>query len=92
MTAGPEINGEEWNCRSRELAESAMDHLVNRLEVWGQYSLLAPHETLEAGRSYKAMTLPTPELHSQYRVTLDRLSRHFVSRRLHRPQLIGLHA
>jgi len=92
MTAGHEIIGEEWNSRSRELAEWAMDHLVNRLDVWGQYSLLAPHEALEAGRSYKAMTLPTPELRGQDRVTLDKLARHFASRRQHRPQLIGLHA
>ena len=70
-----------------------MERLVNRRDVWGQYSLLlAPHEAREQGRSYKAMTLPIASMRGQDMVTLDKLTRHFASRRQHRPQLIGLHA
>ena len=71
----------------------AMERLVNRRDVWGQYSLLlAPHEAREQGRSYKAMTLPIASMRGQDMVTLDKLTRHFASRRQHLPQLIGLHA
>ncbi|MCX5956401.1 MAG: hypothetical protein NTW51_08335 [Cyanobacteria bacterium] len=92
MAASEEIIGEEWNERSRELADWAMERLVNRRDVWGQYALLSPEQARESGRTYKAMTLPVPEMRGEDRVTLDKLARHFASRRLHRPQLIGLHA
>ena len=92
MAAGEQIIGEEWKERSRELADWAMERLVNRREVWGQYALLSPEQARESGRTYKAMTLPVPEMRGEDRVTLDKLARHFASRRLHRPQLIGLHA
>ena len=92
MAASEAIIGEEWQARASELAEWAMERLVNRRDVWGQYSLLAPHEAREQGRSYKAMTLPIASMRGQAMVTLDKLTRHFASRRQHRPQLIGLHA
>lgn len=92
MAASEAIIGEEWKARSSELADWAMERLVNRKDVWGQYSLLAPHEAREQGRSYKAMTLPIASMRGQDMVTLDKLTRHFASRRQHRPQLIGLHA
>ena len=92
MAASEEIIGEEWKERSRELADWAMERLVNRRDVWGQYALLSPEQARETGRTYKAMTLPVPEMRGEDRVTLDKLARHFASRRLHRPQLIGLHA
>jgi hypothetical protein len=92
MAASEEIIGEEWKARSHELADWAMERLVNRKDVWGQYSLLSPHEALEQGRSYKAMTLPIASMRGEDMVTLDKLARHFASRRQHRPQLIGLHA
>jgi hypothetical protein len=92
VAASETIIGEEWQARSQELAEWAMVHLVNRKDVWGQYSLLSPHEALEQGRSYKAMTLPIASMRGDDMVTLDKLARHFASRRQHRPQLIGLHA
>ena len=92
MAASEEIIGQEWKERSRELADWAMEHLVNRRDVWGQYALLSPEQARESGRTYKAMTLPVPEMRGEDRVTLDKLARHFASRRLHRPQLIGLHA
>jgi hypothetical protein len=46
----------------------------------------------EQGRSYKAMTLSIASMRGQDMVPLDKLARHFASRRQHRPQLIGLHA
>jgi hypothetical protein len=92
MVASEEIIGQEWKERSRELADWAMERLVNRRDVWGQYALLSPEQARESGRTYKAMTLPVPEMRGEDRVTLDKLARHFASRPLHRPQLIGLHA
>ena len=92
MAASEEIIGQEWKERSRELADWTMERLVNRRDVWGQYALLSPEQARESGRTYKAMTLPVPEMRGEDRVTLDKLARHFASRRLHRPQLIGLHA
>lgn len=92
MAASEAIIGEEWKARSSELADWAMERLVNRKDVWGQYSLLAPHEAREQGRTYKAMTLPIASMRGKDMVTLDKLTRHFASRRQHRPQLIGLHA
>jgi hypothetical protein len=92
VAARHEIIGEEWHERARELGEWAMERLVNRKDVWGQYALLAPHEAREAGRTYKAMTLPIPSMRGEDMVTLDKLTRHFASRRHHKPQLIGLHA
>ena len=92
MVASEEIIGQEWKERSRELADWTMERLINRRDVWGQYALLSPEQARESGRTYKAMTLPVPEMRGEDRVTLDKLARHFASRRLHRPQLIGLHA
>ncbi len=92
VTARHEIIGEEWRRRASELAEWAMERLVNRKDVWGQYSLLSPQEARQLGRTYKAMTLPIPSMRGEDMVTLDKLTRHFASRRHHRPQLIGLHA
>jgi hypothetical protein len=92
MAAREAIIGEEWKERSRDLADWAMDHLVNRRNVCGQYALISPEQARESGRTYKATTLPVPEMHGEDRVTLDKMERHVASRRLHRPQLIGLHA
>lgn len=87
-----EIIGEEWALRAGELADWAMDRLVNRRDVWGQYSVLTPSERRRSGRSYKAMTLPVKDKRGADMVTLDKLTRHFASRPLRKPQIIGLHA
>ena len=92
MATQHEIVGEEWKSRATELAEWAMQHLVNRKDVWGQYSVMTPREQRESDRSYKAMTLPVKTKRGKDMVTLDKLTRHFASRRLFKPQLIGLHA
>ena len=69
-----------------------MLHLVNRKDVWGQYSILTPAEQRREKRSYKAMTLPRKDMRGEDMVTIDKLTRHFGSRHYHKPQIIGLHA
>ncbi len=91
MATEHEIIGEEWKDRAPELAEWAMRYLVNRKDVWGQYSVLTPSERIREGRSYKAMTLPRKDMRGDDMVTLDKLTRHFASRHYHKPQIIGLH-
>lgn len=92
MPTPHEIIGEEWAARASELADWAMDNLVNRKDVWGQYSVLTPAERRRLGRSYKAMTLPRKEMRGDDMVTIDKLTRHFASRHHRKPQIIGLHA
>lgn len=92
MASQHEIIGEEWRLRATELADWAMSRLVNRKDVWGQYSVLTPTERRQGDRTYKAMTLPARDQRGQDRVTLNKLTRHFSSRRHRKPQLIGLHA
>ncbi|MEE9342755.1 MAG: hypothetical protein V3V12_03880 [Gammaproteobacteria bacterium] len=91
MATKHEIIGEEWKARAPELAEWAMQNLVNRKDVWGQYSVLSPSERRKENRSYKAMTLPRKEMRGEDMVTMDKLTRHFASRHYHKPQIIGLH-
>lgn len=92
MATKHEIIGEEWAERAGELAEWAMEKLVNRKDVWGQYSVLTPSERRREGKSYKAMTLPKKDMRGEDMVTLDKLTRHFASRHHRKPQIIGLHA
>jgi hypothetical protein len=91
MATKHEIIGEEWLARAPELAEWAMQRLVNRRDVWGQYTVLTPAERRREGKSYKAMTLPRPEMRGHDMVTIDKLTRHFASRHHRKPQIIGLH-
>lgn len=92
MATAHEIIGEEWAERASELADWAMEKLVNRKDVWGQYSVLTPAERRREGKSYKAMTLPKKEMRGDDMVTIDKLTRHFASRHHRKPQIIGLHA
>ena len=92
MASTHEIIGEEWRERATELADWAAQRLINRKDVWGQYSVPTPSERRDTGRTYKAMTLPAKAQRGGDKVTLDKLARHFASRRLRKPQLIGLHA
>lgn len=91
MATKHQIIGEEWKSRAEELADWAMQNLVNRKDVWGQYSVLTPSEQKREKRSYKAMTLPRKDMRGEDMVTLDKLTRHFASRHFHKPQIIGLH-
>ena len=92
MATQHEIVGEEWKSRATELAQWAHDNLINRKDVWGQYSVLTPSEQRRENRSYKAMTLPQKDRRGEDMVTLDKLDRHFSSRHFRKPQIIGLHA
>lgn len=94
MATIEEIIAEEWRSRAVVLADWAMLRLVNRRDVWGQYSVLTPSERRNSDKSYKAMTLPAVNQRDekQERVTLDKLTRHFASRYGRKAQLIGLHA
>lgn len=84
------VLGEEWKARSRELADWAWERLVNRKDVWGQYTALSKREKLDGTKGYKALTLPQKKMRGKDMVTHDKLMRHFGSLRRH--HLIGLHA
>jgi len=92
MASQYDIIADEWENRANDLAQWAMDTLINRKDVWGQYSVLTPTERRREGRSYKAMTLPQKHLRGNDMVSIDKLTRHFASRHQRKPQIIGLHA
>jgi hypothetical protein len=75
---------EEWQRYSDKLAEWAMERLVNRRDVWSQY-------TLKNGRVAVVM-LPIKERRKAGTdmVTLNKLKRHFAARAV--SHLIGLHS
>jgi hypothetical protein len=75
---------EEWQRYSDKLAEWAMERLVNRRDVWSQY-------TLKDGRVAVVM-LPIKERRKAGTdmVTLNKLKRHFAGRAM--SHLIGLHS
>lgn len=74
----------EWEKNAEELAEWAMDRLVNRRDVWGQYTL----RDGEIG----FVTLPIKERRGtgSDMVTLQKLKRHFAGRAA--SHLISLHS
>ncbi len=75
---------EEWERYSDQLADWAMERLVNRRDVWSQY-------TLKRGEIGVVM-LPTRDrrVKGALMVTLNKLRRHFAG---HQPNhLIGLHS
>lgn len=84
-----QVIGEEWRRRAPDLAEWAWDRLVNRKDVWGQYTKMSERERRESKRGYKALTLPQKKMRGKDMVTDEKLNRHFGS--LKRHHLIGLH-
>src|SRR5215510_4309257 len=74
----------EWEERADVLAQWAMERLVNRRDVWSQYTL--------RGDRISVVMLPKPESRAlgADMVTLQKLRRHFAGRS--RSHLIGLHA
>jgi uncharacterized phage-associated protein len=74
---------EEWQRNADDLAVWAMEHLVNRRDVWGQY-------TLKSGEVH-VVTLPIKERRDtgSDMVTLNKLRRHFNGRAV--SHLVGLH-
>jgi hypothetical protein len=75
---------EEWQRYSDKLAEWAMDHLVNRRDVWSQYTV----KNGEVG----VVMLPIKERRKlgADMVTMNKLRRHFSGRAV--SHLIGLHS
>jgi hypothetical protein len=75
---------EEWQRYSDQLAEWAMDRLVNRRDVWSQYTI----KNGEVG----VVMLPIKERRKAgtEMVTLNKLRRHFAGRAV--SHLIGLHS
>jgi len=75
---------QEWDKNSDQLAEWAMEHLVNRRDVWGQYTM----KEGEVG----FVTLPIPERRGtgSDMVTMQKLRRHFSGRAV--SHLISLHS
>lgn len=74
----------EWEDRADDLAKWAMERLVNRRDVWSQYTL--------RGDKIGVVMLPIAERRAlgTDMVTLQKLRRHFAGRS--RSHLIGLHA
>lgn len=75
---------EEWQRNLDDLAIWGMEHLVNRRDVWGQYTL--------KGGEVHVITLPIKERRESGSdmVTLNKLRRHFSGRAV--SHLIGLHS
>ena len=75
---------EEWARYANQLADWAMEHLVNRRDVWSQYTL----KNGEVG----VVMLPIKERRKTGTdmVTLNKLRRHFAGRAV--SHLIGLHS
>ncbi len=74
----------EWDSYSEKLAEWAMKHLVNRRDVWSQY-------TISKGE-VRVFMLPVAERRKAGTdmVTMDKLKRHFSGKQV--GHLIGLHS
>jgi hypothetical protein len=74
---------EEWQRCADELAGWGMDHLVNRRDVWGQYTL--------KGGEVHVVTLPIKERRASGSdmVNATKLKRHFSGRSV--AHLVGLH-
>ena len=88
MSSQFDIIGEEWRLRAHEMADWAWDRLVNRKDVWGQYTTPS-RAAKKSGKSYSALTLPQKKLRGKDMVSLEKLERHFGS--LKRHHLVGLH-
>ncbi len=90
MNTAFDVIGAEWSARAHQMAEWAGKRLVNRRDVWGQYTTPSAAEKARAGRAYQALTLPARSMRGRDMVTLDKLERHFGSGKRH--HLVGLHA
>lgn len=77
----------EWEDGSDDLANWALQNIVNRFDVWGQYTV--KNDAL--GKSIGVVTLPVKELRGKGdMVSFDKLKRHFRGRKP--SDLIGLHS
>jgi hypothetical protein len=76
----------EWEENAERLAVWGLRNLVNRFDVWGQYTMRSD----ALGKSVSAVTLPVAALRGKGdMVTNDKLTRHFKGRKPN--DLIGLH-
>jgi len=77
----------EWRENADRLADWAMERLVNRFDVWGQYTV----KQTVLGPKVSAVTLPVKDLREQKKdfVSHEKLVRHFKG--LKAGHLIGLH-
>ncbi len=76
----------EWEENAGRLATWGIKHLVNRFDVWGQYSL----KTDGIGQKVGAVTLPVVDLRGKGdHVTHNKLTRQFKGKKPN--DLIGLH-
>jgi hypothetical protein len=77
----------EWRENAERLADWALDRLVNRFDVWGQYTI----KNTVLGPKAGAVTLPVKELREQKKdfVSHEKLVRHFKGQKA--GHLIGLH-
>lgn len=73
----------EWHNRKHELAQWVWDHLVNRTDIWGQY-------TGKPKSKWKALTMPRREKRGETLLTQEHVEKHFGT--LKRNQLMGVHA
>ncbi len=90
MQASTQIIADEWRSRADVLAHWAMDHLVNRRDVWGQYVPMSRRTVSASGRVSSALTLPAPGRRGEDMVTLEKLARHFRGADV--GHVIGLHS
>lgn len=70
-----EVIGQEWAARSKELAEWAFAHLVNRTDVWGSY--LAQRRRRPGEEGMRFFTAPFPKARGKEFLTPAMLVRHF---------------
>lgn len=90
MEASTQIIADEWRSRADPLARWAMDNLVNRRDVWGQYVPMNRRKVAPNGRVSAALTLPAADRRGEDMVTLDKLARHFRGADV--GHVIGLHS
>lgn len=77
----------EWRENAERLAAWALERLVNRFDVWGQYTI----KQTALGPKVSVVTLPVKELRDQHKdmVSTEKLVRHFKGQKV--SHLIGLH-
>lgn len=77
---------QEWKENAGRLAVWGLENLVNRFDVWGQYSTRSD----AIGKSISVVTLPRREMRDgSDMVSYDKLERHFAGKKA--SDLIGLH-
>jgi hypothetical protein len=81
---------EEWQERAPELAEWAMAHLVNRVDVWGRYLPAKYRKVGETGLANNAITAPFRNERGKVFLNVASLEKHFKTRNV--GGVLGLHS